>query len=152
MSEEKENPKPHHLMPLDVRFMAGLCILGAVGGIMNAYRFYRIDRGGFLLGTIHTDATWIVVLYYLGLAAYMALTAKGLWGMHRYGFWMFVVSVWVGILLAPFHMNALHHAVPNGHRTIWVTFLGVGHVCNMALAFWCFFRWRLFIMPHHPKR
>jgi len=152
MSEEKRKQKPHRQVPLDVRFVAGLCILGAVGGIMNAYRFYRIAQGGCLLGIIHTDATWIVVVYYLGLAAYMALAAKGLWGMHRYGFWMFAASVWVGILLAPFHMSALHHAVPDGRRTIWVTFLGAGHVCNIALAFWCFCRWRLFLKPSKVEK
>lgn len=145
MVKGKEAEKPRHRMPLDVRFVAGLCILGAIGSVMNAYRFYRIAQGGFLLGIIHTDVTWSVVLYQLGLAAYMALTVKGLWGMHRYGFWMLVAWVWAGILLAPFQMNSQQHVVPDGSLTLWLTLHGIGHACNVALAFWCFCRWRLFV-------
>ncbi len=144
MSEQKETGKPRHQMTLDVRFVAGLCILGVIGSLMNAYRFYSSAHGGLLLGIIHTDATWVVVIYHVCLAAYMALAAKGLWTMRRYGFWMFAASVWAGILLAPFYMNALHHAVPDGSRALWCTALGVAHVCNVALAFWCFWRHRLF--------
>jgi len=142
MTEEKK--KPRHRMPLDVRFVAGLCILDTIGSVMSSYRLHSIARGGFLLGVIHTDATWIVALYHVGLAAYMALTAKGLWGMHRYGFWMLVASVWLGIVLAPFHLYAQQDAIPDGSRTLWVTVFGIAHACKVALAIWCFWRHRLF--------